>query len=414
MFPGAHGGNTPPLAHGSAHDEHPHPGAPPGGRPPPVDGPDSAPSSHSSSNSATDTDSPDVAASAHLHALLSSQPATLPAACARYTLKTSRPPPKGSVGVWWTGMRGVIARFWRVELAVAAQREKEAGSGGRLEGKGGRGCFRERVEAMEKRLASDLDTHGIPALVIREGRAHKPEHQVTYFDGDWEGTVNKFASALPPMTVLINSRDEPRVVFDVGPLVEVLISASSAELTTDLVPVLSMTKLADASVSGGAGGVCKWSGKRSRELFCGRVGSGGALSVLRSGVGCPLVCFLVWFYYRNSWWAGKFEDLNNVKWEDKKDVLYWRGKSNGGHIRGTNYRSFPRFRLMDLAALPENLAKGLFDVRITQWHEWHCTDDCDADTIRNAYNITGESVPREEAYQYKYLLDVNGNTFSGR
>jgi hypothetical protein len=41
-------------------------------------------------------------------------------------------------------------------------------------------------------------------------------------------------------------------------------------------------------------------------------------------------------------------------------------------------------------------------------------DDCDADAIGNAYNITGESVPREEAYQYKYLLDVDGNTFSGR
>jgi hypothetical protein len=42
------------------------------------------------------------------------------------------------------------------------------------------------------------------------------------------------------------------------------------------------------------------------------------------------------------------------------------------------------------------------------------TDDCDAGAIRSAYNITGESVPREEAYQYKYLLDFNGNTFSGR
>ncbi|KAJ7911702.1 hypothetical protein B0H13DRAFT_2328082 [Mycena leptocephala] len=93
---------------------------------------------------------------------------------------------------------------------------------------------------------------------------------------------------------------------------------------------------------------------------------------------------------------------------------YWRSKSNGGHIRGSNYRAFSRFRLMDLAALPENRAKGLFDVRVTQWHEWHCTDDYDADAIRSAYSINGESVPREEAYQFKYLLDVDGNTFSGR
>ncbi|KAJ7906615.1 hypothetical protein B0H13DRAFT_2662711, partial [Mycena leptocephala] len=115
---------------------------------------------------------------------------------------------------------------------------------------------------------------------------------------------SNFASALPPITVLINGRDEPRVVFDVRPLVEdpptlaqaltlsdptsftlspprtgaffaqperndvcrpargvggvgdvpFLVSASSAEFTTDLVPVLSMTKLSDVSTGGGAEG----------------------------------------------------------------------------------------------------------------------------------------------------------------
>jgi hypothetical protein len=30
----------------------------------------------------------------------------------------------------------------------------------------------------------------------------------------------QFASALPPTTVLINGHDEPRVVFDMGPLFE--------------------------------------------------------------------------------------------------------------------------------------------------------------------------------------------------
>jgi hypothetical protein len=43
-----------------------------------------------------------------------------------------------------------------VENTVAAQREREAGSGGRLEGKGGRGWFRERVEAVEKRVSDSL------------------------------------------------------------------------------------------------------------------------------------------------------------------------------------------------------------------------------------------------------------------
>ncbi|KAJ7911707.1 hypothetical protein B0H13DRAFT_2480158 [Mycena leptocephala] len=92
----------------------------------------------------------------------------------------------GCAGVWCD-----FAPFWRVENAVAAQRVGQ--SGGRLEGieKGGRGWFREMVEAVEKRLVSDNATHGIAAPVIRDGRAHKPEHLPPYFVGDWEGTVNK-------------------------------------------------------------------------------------------------------------------------------------------------------------------------------------------------------------------------------
>ncbi|KAJ7915964.1 hypothetical protein B0H13DRAFT_2451713 [Mycena leptocephala] len=493
MFPGAHGGNAPPPAHGSGHEEHPHPGAPPGGgrhlltgrtrylRPIPT-------------RLRHPTTPPQRTSPPSCLRRLESQPAHPPrCACALYTGDLPPPLKKGfdaffayakERGCLVDGYAGVwrdLAPFWTVEMGVAAQRVGK--SGGRLEGinKGGR----------EGGGGGEEDTHGIAALTIRDGHAHKPEHQVTYFDGDWEGKVNKFASALPPMTVLINSRDEPHVVFDVGPVFEdpptltqaltladplrtlapahgralcaagkkgrmlpragrgrgggcsftlllraaglmegdvsrrwkaeallsfpgcLLVSASSAAFTTDLVPVLSMTKLADASTGGGAEG---GRGSCFADVLVPGEGSfqewGGLYGSVQIGdVGIDVG--FDGFYYRNSWWAGKFKYPNNVKWEDK-EVLYWRGKSNGGHIRDTNYRSFPRFWLIDLAALPENRAKGLFDVRITQWHEWHCTDDCDADATRNTYNITGESAPREEAWQYKYLLDVNGNTFSGR
>ncbi|KAJ7906638.1 hypothetical protein B0H13DRAFT_2505547 [Mycena leptocephala] len=390
------------AAHGSAHDEHPHPGAPPWGRPPPIYGPDS-PSSHSSPSSDSNSSGDDMDTEAHLP---SSQPLTLPAARTRYTLKTARPPPMGAQerGCLVDGYAGVwrdFAPFWRVEMAVAAQREKDGvgKSGGRLEGKGGREWFRERVEAVEKRTI----THGIAALTIRDSRAHEPEHQATSFDGDWEGMVNKFASALPPMTVLINGRDEPRVVFDVGPLFEDPTTLAQAltltdptpfalspprtdaffaqperkdvccpargvggvgevpsEFTTDLVRMLNMTKLADASTSLSGGDSAP-----GGQLLCGCVGAGvdrgcmacivhpccaaaliaRLLALPRARYRGPCVC--VWgdvdvegsFYYRNSWWAGKCEYPDDVKWEDKM-VLYWRGKSNGGHIRGTNYRAF--------------------------------------------------------------------------
>ncbi|KAJ7906619.1 hypothetical protein B0H13DRAFT_1880397 [Mycena leptocephala] len=199
MFPGAHGGNAPPPAHGSGHEEHPHPGAPPEGRPPPIDGPDAAPpSSHSSDpNSDSPDDTAAADASAHITAFLSSQPATLPAARACYTLKASAYPRGGA------RVSGGRHEKEGVGKRGGGWRGREDGAG---LGRGGGG--------------GEEDTHGIAALAIRDGCAHKPEHQAIHFDGDWEGTVNKFASALPPMTVLINGRDEPRVVFGVGPLFE--------------------------------------------------------------------------------------------------------------------------------------------------------------------------------------------------
>jgi len=101
---------------------------------------------------------------------------------------------------------------------------------------------------------------------------------------------------------------------------------------------------------------------------------------------------------------------NNVRWEDKKPMLYWRGMSNGGHIHKQNYRRFPRFRLIELARNHSDL----IDARLTTFAATHCTEDCDGDAIVKEYGIEGPPAPREEVYRFKYLLDVDGNTFSGR
>lgn len=48
------------------------------------------------------------------------------------------------------------------------------------------------------------------------------------------------------------------------------------------------------------------------------------------------------------------------------------------------------------------------------FQDGNCGDDCDAEAIRKEYQITGHGAPREEGYAYKYLFDVDGNSFSGR
>jgi hypothetical protein len=91
-------------------------------------------------------------------------------------------------------------------------------------------------------------------------------------------------------------------------------------------------------------------------------------------------------------------------------MLYWRGMSNGGHILGQNYHKFPRFRLVDIARNHTDL----IDAKMTRFAETHCTEDCDRNHIIAEYDINGPQSPKEDVYKYKYLLDVDGNTFSGR
>ncbi|KAF7365338.1 CAP10 domain-containing protein [Mycena venus] len=224
---------------------------------------------------------------------------------------------------------------------------------------------------------------------------------------------------LPDMDFMLNGRDEPRVVFNYrdpdsrkdamvlkdpnpfhnaprptsewfadksgcSPLsnpmgfatdgsadIAFLRSSSSSDFTTDLWPLLSMTKISPCFAD---------------ILFPGQ------------------------YYYDESWWSGSFSHPNDIDWKDKTPKLYWRGMSNGGHILGQNYHKFPRFRIVDITRNHSDI----IDAKMTRFAETHCTDDCDRDAIIKEYDISGPQSPKEEVYKYKYLLDIDGNTFSGR
>jgi hypothetical protein len=88
----------------------------------------------------------------------------------------------------------------------------------------------------------------------------------------------------------------------------------------------------------------------------------------------------------------------------------WRGTASGGLIVGDNYHHFPRFRLMHIG----HKHPDLMDVRITTFTESYCQEGCDRAAVLAAYNITGAREPREDMYGFKYALDIDGATFSGR
>ena len=90
----------------------------------------------------------------------------------------------------------------------------------------------------------------------------------------------------------------------------------------------------------------------------------------------------------------------------------WRGSASGGTITNKNHAHFPRFILAHLASQNTDL----IDAAITDINRANCwySTDCNLKTISQAYNITGKRWPREQGYEYKYLLDIDGNSYSGR
>jgi hypothetical protein len=84
--------------------------------------------------------------------------------------------------------------------------------------------------------------------------------------------------------------------------------------------------------------------------------------------------------------------------------------SNGGMIIGNNYHHFARFKLIDIGRQHPDL----MDVAITRFAETLCEEGCDRDAVWTEYDITGVGQPREDLYGYKYVVDVDGTTFSGR
>ncbi|KAJ7832505.1 hypothetical protein B0H13DRAFT_2370901 [Mycena leptocephala] len=104
------------------------------------------------------------------------------------------------------------------------------------------------------------------------------------------------------------------------------------------------------------------------------------------------------------WVRHGFED--NVRWEDKKSQIYWRGSTSGGSLDRETYHSFPRFRLIDKSLRRPDI----MDVGITKLH--NCDPDpnnpthavCPEEEIKAEYNVETPSQPLEEVSVRKLLL----------
>ena len=132
-----------------------------------------------------------------------------------------------------------------------------------------------------------------------------------------------------------------------------------------------------------------------------------------------------------------YDDRSDLNWEEKKDVMIWRGVTSGGTQVADNWQRMHRQRLVmqlngsamagkEVRILteqpekkgefenyrdfhPSHFAEQHTDVGFTE--TWGCIPDCSF--YENVWTLRPK-VPMAEQFENKVLIDVDGHSFSGR
>ncbi|KAJ7613450.1 glycosyl transferase family 90-domain-containing protein [Roridomyces roridus] len=259
---------------------------------------------------------------------------------------------------------------------------------------------------------------GLANITIRGGEALVANDR-TYFDNEWRDRIRNFVHFLPDMEILFNGNDEPRVVFDTSSL-ETRARATEIHDETPFEIKPKYTNEFFRNQSGCSGWTTEAGFGSSLEdiAFIASSSSSGfttdfwpMLSFTKVHPCFSDILFPSQYHYASSWYSGKISEPNDIEWAKKEPKLYWRGSSNGGHIVGQNYHNFPRFRLVTIG----NAHPDIMDTHISGFWGSHCTYECEARPIEEEYDIGDQwHMPREAVHRFRYVLDVDGNTFSGR
>ncbi|KAI1861067.1 hypothetical protein JX265_009686 [Neoarthrinium moseri] len=136
-----------------------------------------------------------------------------------------------------------------------------------------------------------------------------------------------------------------------------------------------------------------------------------------------------WYWYEKV----SYDEKKDMPWAKKQPQLYWRGSTTGGFSRNGGWRRQHRQHFVQKVNAVEDAKilvnkgneaeqrwepkvvnradyKEIMDVSFS--HVGQCdAGDCNAQ--KEFFNVQGR-VSQEDAWQYKYLLDIDGNAFSGR
>ncbi|POR34067.1 Beta-1,2-xylosyltransferase 1, partial [Tolypocladium paradoxum] len=136
-----------------------------------------------------------------------------------------------------------------------------------------------------------------------------------------------------------------------------------------------------------------------------------------------------WYWYEKV----AYQEDKDRPWTQKQDKLYWRGSTTGGFSRSGGWRRQHRQHFVqkindrkqalimvnnggaenpkwEVKQVPRGDYREFIDVHFS--HVGQC-DHGDCEAQRQFFEVK-ERVEQQDAWKYKYLLDIDGNAFSGR
>ncbi|KAJ3571515.1 hypothetical protein NPX13_g5352 [Xylaria arbuscula] len=136
-----------------------------------------------------------------------------------------------------------------------------------------------------------------------------------------------------------------------------------------------------------------------------------------------------WYWYEKV----HYDESQDMPWEEKANKFYWRGSTTGGFSRNGGWRRQHRQRFVQKINAADNAkvltnsggpGKENWETKIVPRGDYRQLMDvyfsgvgqCDpGDCVaqKEFFNIQGHA-EQHDAWGYKYLLDIDGNAFSGR
>lgn len=135
------------------------------------------------------------------------------------------------------------------------------------------------------------------------------------------------------------------------------------------------------------------------------------------------------YYFQTD--IAEYDDEWDTQWDQKEDVVYWRGSATGGYWSHGSWREGHRQRLVDFVQSPEKKIRLLNETSSGHWMVYNSSIGQLNDVFK--VNFSGffqcdqsdcmeqiehfQQAPTDttrDSYKYKILFNLDGNSFSGR